>query len=83
MNPADPSDFVTDFDELSGHRGRIQGGLGVAGFATLVVAVPLLLSHIPFLRWFPPRRPRRRSSAPGHGRAAFTIRSKHKRGPRT
>ncbi|MFI7426765.1 DUF3592 domain-containing protein [Micromonospora sp. NPDC049836] len=83
VNPADPSDFVTDFDQLSGHRGRIQGGLGAAGFATLVVAVPLLLSRIPFRRWFPPRKRRRRSGAPGHGGAAFTIRSKHKRGGRT
>lgn len=82
VNPADPSDFVTDFDQLSGHRGRIQGGLGVAGFAILVVAVPLMLSRIPFQRWFPPRNPRRRSSAPGHGGAGFTIRSKHKQGSR-
>lgn len=82
VNPADPSDFVTDFDQLSGHRGRIQGGLGVAGFVILVVAVPLLLSRIPFQRWLPPRKPRRRSIAPVPGGAGFTIRSKHKQGSR-
>ncbi|SCE86083.1 hypothetical protein GA0070607_2474 [Micromonospora coriariae] len=52
VNPADPSDFVTDFDELNGHRGRIQGVIGAAGFVILVVAVPLALSRIPFRRWF-------------------------------
>ncbi|NES29153.1 DUF3592 domain-containing protein [Micromonospora terminaliae] len=84
VNPADPDDFVTDFDQLSGHRGRIQGGLGVAGFAILVVAVPLLLSRVPFQRWFPPRkpRPRPRPGAPGPGGAGFRIRTKHKRGDR-
>lgn len=82
VNPADPSDFVTDFGQLSGHRGRIQGGLGAAGFGILVVAVPLLLSRIPFQRWSPPREPRRRSSAPVRGGAGFTIRSKHKQGSR-
>lgn len=82
VNPVDSGDFVTDFDQLSGHRGRVQGGLGVAGFATLVVAIPLLLSRIPFQRWFPPRKPRRRPGAPVRGGAGFTIRSKHKRGAR-
>ena len=82
VNPADPDDFVTDFDQLSGHRGRIQGGLGVAGFTILVVAVPLLLSRIPLQRWFPPRKPRRRSSARVRGGAGYTIRSKHKWGVR-
>ncbi|MEU0153478.1 DUF3592 domain-containing protein [Micromonospora fulviviridis] len=82
VNPADPSDFVTDFDQLSGHRGRIQGGLGAAGFGILVVAVPLMLSRIPFQRWFPPRKPRRRSRAPLQRGGGFTIRSKHKQGSR-
>lgn len=82
VNPADPSDFVTDFDELSGHRGRIQGGLGVAGFTILVLAVPMMLSRIPFQRWFPPRKPRRRSRARTRENARFTTRSKHKLGGR-
>jgi hypothetical protein len=46
VNPADPSDFATDFDMLSGHRGRLQGGLGVAGFVLLVLGVPVMLSKI-------------------------------------
>ncbi|TYC23378.1 DUF3592 domain-containing protein [Micromonospora sp. MP36] len=82
VNPADPSDFVTDFDQLSGHRGRVQGGLGVAGFAILVLAVPMLLSRIPFQRWFPRRtRPRRPAASVG-GSGRFTSRSKHKRSSR-
>ncbi|MFE9653843.1 DUF3592 domain-containing protein [Micromonospora sp. NPDC006431] len=82
VNPDDPRDFVTDFDQLSGHRGRIQGGLGVVGFGILVVAVPLLLSRIPFDRWFPRRTPPRRSSARIEGSGRFTSRSKHKRSSR-
>ncbi|MBG6069707.1 DUF3592 domain-containing protein [Micromonospora ureilytica] len=31
VNPNDPGDFVTDFDILSGHRGRLQGVVGAAG----------------------------------------------------
>ncbi|MCG5435100.1 DUF3592 domain-containing protein [Micromonospora foliorum] len=31
VNPNDPGDFVTDFDMLSGHRGRLQGVVGAAG----------------------------------------------------
>ncbi|MFI6266113.1 DUF3592 domain-containing protein [Micromonospora sp. NPDC051006] len=82
VNRADPTDFVTDFDQLSGHRGRMQGLLGAAGFAILVGAVPLLLSRIPFRRWFPRRTPSRRSATPGAGGAGFTSRSKHKSGRR-
>ncbi|GAB3949647.1 hypothetical protein GCM10027614_48780 [Micromonospora vulcania] len=81
VNRADPTDFVTDFGQLSGHRGRFQGVLGAAGFAVLVLAIPLLLSRIPFGRWFPPRPPRsrRRPAASVWGGAGFTSRSKHKR----
>ncbi|MET8147354.1 DUF3592 domain-containing protein [Actinoplanes sp. NPDC049668] len=75
VNPADPGDFVTDFDQLSGHRGRTQGGLGVAGFVLLVLAVPPLLSRIPSAR-------RRRSAARVDRGGAFTSRSKHKRNGR-
>ncbi|MFG3420245.1 DUF3592 domain-containing protein [Micromonospora sp. NPDC049460] len=82
VNRRDPSDFVTDFDQLSGHRGRVQGGLGAVGFGILVVAVPLTLSRAPFGRWFPRRTPRRSSAAPKRDGAAFTSRSKHKRGGR-
>lgn len=82
VNPADPSDFVTDFDQLSGHRGRIQGVLGVVGFGILVVAVPLMLSRIPFERWFSWHRPPRRAAVPVVRGAKFTIRSKYKRGSR-
>ncbi|BCL14070.1 DUF3592 domain-containing protein [Micromonospora sagamiensis] len=86
VNRADPSDFVTDFDQLSGHRGRVQGVLGAVGFVVLVVAVPLALSRLPFRRWFP-RRPAQRPGRPlrdaeaGDGKP-FTGRSKHKRGSR-
>ncbi|MEV4654659.1 DUF3592 domain-containing protein [Micromonospora sp. NPDC049301] len=79
VNRADPSDFVTDFDALSGHRGRIQGVVGAAGFVILVVAVPLTLSRIPFRKWFPPRARPRRSGAPSREGVGFTSRSKHKR----
>ncbi|MEU5907895.1 DUF3592 domain-containing protein [Micromonospora sp. NPDC047527] len=82
VNPADPGDFVTDFDQLSGHRGRAQGVLGAVGFGILVMAVPLLLSRIPFGRWFPRRTPRRRSAAPTQDGGRFTGRSKHKRSAR-
>ncbi|WP_406077797.1 DUF3592 domain-containing protein [Micromonospora sp. NBC_00858] len=78
VNPGDPNDFVTDFDALSGHRGRTQGVVGAAGFVILVVAVPLLLSRIPFRKWFPPREQPRRSGFPSRG-GGFTGRSKHKR----
>ncbi|MGW0432369.1 DUF3592 domain-containing protein [Micromonospora sp. NPDC003197] len=84
VNPADPSDFVTDFDQLSGHRGRVQGVLGVAGFMILVAGVPLLLSRIPFQGWSARRSTQRRPAAralvpAGH---RFTSRSKHKRSGR-
>ncbi|MFJ6150540.1 DUF3592 domain-containing protein [Micromonospora profundi] len=77
VNPADPGDFVTDFGQLSGHRGRVQGVLGAVGFGILVLAVPLLLSRVPFRRWFP-RRTRRRPVALVRGGGRFTGRSKHK-----
>ncbi|WP_307871772.1 DUF3592 domain-containing protein [Micromonospora sp. U21] len=79
VNRADPSDFVTDFDALSGHRGRIQGVLGAAGFVILVVAVPLTLSRIPFRRWLPGRAAPRRTGATSRDGVGFTSRSKHKR----
>lgn len=79
VNPTDPSDFVTDFDALSGHRGRIQGVIGAAGFVILVVAVLLTISRIPFRRWFPRRTAPRRPGASNSGGAGFTSRSKHKR----
>ncbi|WP_233578785.1 DUF3592 domain-containing protein [Micromonospora sp. BL4] len=79
VNRADPSDFVTDFDELSGHRGRIQGVVGAAGFVVLVAGILLTLSRIPFRKWFPARARRRRSGAPSRDGGAFTSRSKHKR----
>ncbi len=46
VNPADPGDFVTDFGQLSGHRGRVQGVLGVVGLAALGTGVVLTLSRI-------------------------------------
>jgi hypothetical protein len=73
VNPADPSDFVTDFDQLSGHRGRLQGGLGVLGIGILAVGIPLLVSR------FPKRRKSRRPATPVNGDGSFTVRSKHKR----
>ncbi|WDZ85392.1 DUF3592 domain-containing protein [Micromonospora cathayae] len=84
VNPADPSDFVTDFDQLSGHRGRVQGVLGAVGFGLLLVAVPLTLSRIPFRRWVPgrPTRERRNRSRTPTDDRAFISRSKHKRGSR-
>ncbi|WP_233563570.1 hypothetical protein [Micromonospora musae] len=77
VNRADPSDFVTDFEQLSGHRGRLQGVLGAAGFAILLLGVLLTLSRVPWRRWFPGRRPPRRARTAVRG--AFTSRSKHKR----
>ncbi|MBU8858445.1 MULTISPECIES: DUF3592 domain-containing protein [unclassified Micromonospora] len=59
VNPADPGDFVTDFGQLSGHRGRVQGVLGVVGLAALGTGVVLTLSRIR-------RRP---AGRPGHGAA--------------
>ncbi|MDW3845451.1 DUF3592 domain-containing protein [Micromonospora sp. BRA006-A] len=58
VNPADPGDFVTDFGQLSGHRGRVQGVLGVVGLVALGTGVVLTLSRI------------RRAARPGHDRAA-------------
>lgn len=86
VNRADPGDFVTDFDQLSGHRGRVQGVLGAVGFGLLVVAVPLVLSRLPLRRWFrrpPPKRPGSQvRDAEADGGKPFTGRSKHKRGSR-
>ena len=82
VNPADPGDFVTDFDQLSGHRGRIQGVLGVVGFGILVVAVPLMLSRIPFEHWFHRRTQPGWAAAPVPDGARFMSRSKHKRSKR-
>jgi hypothetical protein len=38
-NQDDPLDFVTDFGETSGHRGRFQGVMGAGGFVLFVFAV--------------------------------------------
>ncbi|RBJ01414.1 hypothetical protein DRA43_18815 [Micromonospora provocatoris] len=66
VNPADPGDFVTDFGQLSRHRGRVQGVLGVVGLAALGTGVVLTLSRI--------RRAVRpdddRAARPGRDRAA-------------
>ncbi|MET7747202.1 hypothetical protein [Micromonospora sp. NPDC005367] len=78
VNRSDPTDFVTDFDQLSGHRGRLQGGLGVVGFVALLLGALLTLSRVPWRRWFPRRSPPRRRVQPAPG-GAFTGRSKHKR----
>ncbi|WP_198041571.1 DUF3592 domain-containing protein [Micromonospora chokoriensis] len=45
VNPDDPDDFVAEFGTLSGHRGRIQGVIGAAGFVLsgLMVAATLTL----------------------------------------
>ncbi|MEV0805341.1 hypothetical protein [Micromonospora sp. NPDC050200] len=40
VSRTDPSDFVTDFGQLSGHRGRFQGGVGAVGF--VILAFPLV-----------------------------------------
>ncbi|MEV4809571.1 hypothetical protein [Micromonospora avicenniae] len=77
VNRSDPTDFVTDFDQLSGHRGRLQGGLGAAGFVALLLGALTTMSHVPWGRWLPRRRPPTRArEAAG---SAFTGRSKHKR----
>ncbi|WP_430497833.1 DUF3592 domain-containing protein [Micromonospora trifolii] len=55
VNPNDPEDFVTDFGELSGHRGRLQGVVGAAG---LVLSVWMALAVI--ARGYQRRRDRRR-----------------------
>ncbi|MGV9763562.1 DUF3592 domain-containing protein [Micromonospora tulbaghiae] len=46
VNPADPGDFVTDFGQLSGHRGRVQGVLGAVGLVALGTGVVLTLSRV-------------------------------------
>ncbi|BEL06683.1 hypothetical protein Q0Z83_048740 [Actinoplanes sichuanensis] len=46
VSPADPSDFVTDFGVLSGHRGRVQGGIGVVGFVLFVSMALLTLDRL-------------------------------------
>ncbi|MGB2567635.1 hypothetical protein ACPFP2_04160 [Micromonospora citrea] len=40
VSRTDPGNFVTDYGQLSGHRGRIQAVLGAVGFVLL--AVPLV-----------------------------------------
>lgn len=77
VNRSDPTDFVTDFDQLSGHRGRLQGGLGAAGFVALLLGVLTTLSSIPWRRWLPGRRLPRPARTTAGG--PFTSRSKHKR----
>ncbi|WBC13004.1 DUF3592 domain-containing protein [Micromonospora sp. WMMA1998] len=76
VNRTDPGDFVTDFGQLSGHRGRLQGGLGAAGFMLLVVAIPLTLSRLRLPSRLRRRTPPRRSAAPVPG---GTVRIRHKR----
>jgi len=78
VNPADPRDFVTDFGQLSGHRGRVQGVLGAGGFVMLLLGLLVTLSRIPFRRWLPRRAPRRRTAVRAPGGPRFTARSKHK-----
>ncbi|MEU7757416.1 MULTISPECIES: DUF3592 domain-containing protein [Micromonospora] len=65
VNPADPGDFVTDFGQLSGHRGRVQGVLGAVGLAALGTGVVLTLSRIRRAA-----RPGDRAGRAGHDRAA-------------
>jgi hypothetical protein len=72
VNPADPGDFVTDFGKLSGHRGRLQGGLGVVGIVVLIWAFALIESGTRG------RRKRRRPVVPVEG-GGLTGRSKHKK----
>ncbi len=76
VNPDDPSDFVTEYRELSGNRGRVQGVLGAVGFsAMLLAALALILPAVPS------RDRRRRRPATGRDRSAPFVppRSKHKR----
>jgi hypothetical protein len=54
VNPDDPGDFVTEFGTLSGHRGRVQGGIGMAG---LVLSGSMVLTA--FTRLDQRRRDRR------------------------
>ncbi|MEU1966700.1 DUF3592 domain-containing protein [Micromonospora sediminicola] len=79
VNRVDPGDFVTDFGQLSGHRGRLQGGLGAAGFMLLVVAIPLALSRLPWPSRSRRRTPPRPAAAPGPGGTDATVRIRHKR----
>ncbi|WP_433788525.1 DUF3592 domain-containing protein [Actinoplanes sp. CA-252034] len=46
VSPHDPGDFVTDFGVLSGHRGRLQGGIGMAGLVLFVAMVILVGSRL-------------------------------------
>ena len=82
VNPADPGDFVTDFGQLSGHRGRVQGVLGVVGLAVLGVGVVLTLSRIRRRRATPPRRDRPRRVEPATGGRGYVGRGKRKRNVR-
>ena len=87
VNPADPGDFVTDFGQLSGHRGRVQGVLGVVGLAVLGVGVVLTWSQISRRRAERPgrnrtRRDRPRRVEPATGGRGYVGRGKRKRNVR-
>ncbi|MFG1718154.1 DUF3592 domain-containing protein [Micromonospora chalcea] len=82
VNPADPGDFVTDFGQLSGHRGRVQGVLGVVGLAVLGVGVVLTLSRIRRRRANRPRRDRPRRVEPAADGRGYVGRGKRKRNVR-
>ncbi|MGC5020384.1 DUF3592 domain-containing protein [Micromonospora sp. DT47] len=75
VSRTDPGDFVTDFDQLSGHRGRIQGVVGAVGFGVLALTVGALVTEC--LGWWQERRrrPRPRALHP-----VSLPRSKHKSG---
>ncbi|MEU8663716.1 DUF3592 domain-containing protein [Actinoplanes philippinensis] len=46
ISPDDPADFATDFGVLSGHRGRIQGGIGMVGLVLFVSTVVVALARL-------------------------------------
>lgn len=50
VSPDDPEDFVTDFGMLSGHRGRIQGGIGMAGLVLIVATGILVATRLSAMR---------------------------------
>ncbi|GGN71757.1 hypothetical protein GCM10010112_39360 [Actinoplanes lobatus] len=72
VSAADPADFVTDFGQLSGHRGETQGVLGVIGLFLLIAGISW---SVKLVRARP--RPRRRPAAP---QRPVALRSKHKPG---
>ncbi|WP_433494800.1 DUF3592 domain-containing protein [Micromonospora sp. CA-248089] len=80
VNPADPGDFVTDYGQLSGHRGRVQGVLGAVGLVALGTGVTLMLSRIQRRRAARPRRPR--PVAPATDGRGYVGRGKRKRNVR-